>query len=67
MPVVRIEMLAGRSAEVKQALAAEVTNAVARHCQSDPAHIYVIFEDVPRQNWAVAGKLFAAPAPEAHG
>lgn len=62
MPIVRVEMLAGRSAELKQRLAAEMTTLVARLCQSDPAHIYVIFNDVQHQDWAVAGQVFARPA-----
>lgn len=62
MPIVRIEMLAGRSAELKQQLAAELTALVARRCGSDPAHVWVIFEDVQHHDWAVAGRVFAAPA-----
>ena len=61
MPIVRVEMLAGRSAELKQQLAAEMTTLVARLCQSDPAHVYVIFNDVQHQDWAVAGRVFAPP------
>jgi 4-oxalocrotonate tautomerase len=61
MPIVRIEMLAGRNPELKQRLAAEMTELVARLCNSDPAHIYVMFSDVQHQDWAVAGKVFAAP------
>lgn len=62
MPIVRIEMLAGRSPEIKQQLALEMTQTMARVCQCDPAHVYVMFSDVQHQDWAVAGQLFAAPA-----
>lgn len=65
MPIVRLEMLAGRSPELKQRLASEVTALVARLCQSDPEHVYVIFNDVQPQDWAVAGRLFAPPAADA--
>ncbi len=58
MPIVRIELLAGRPAEVKQALAAELTAVVARHLGNDPAHIYVIYTDVAHSDWAVAGRMF---------
>jgi 4-oxalocrotonate tautomerase len=61
MPIVRIEMLAGRSPELKQQLALEMTQTMARICQCDPAHVYVMFSDVQHQDWAVAGQLFAAP------
>ena len=62
MPIVRVEMLAGRSPEIKQQLALEMTQTMARVCQCDPAHVYVMFSDVQHQDWAVAGQLFAAPA-----
>lgn len=62
MPIVRIEMLAGRSAALKECLAVEITALVARLCHSDPAHIYVMFNDVRPQDWAVAGKVLPAPA-----
>ncbi len=62
MPIVRIEMLAGRGPEIKQQLALEMTQTMARVCQCDPAHVYVMFNDVQHQDWAVAGQLFAAPA-----
>ena len=62
MPIVRIEMLAGRSAELKQQLASEMTALVARLCNSDPAHIWVIFNDVQHHDWAVAGRVFTSPA-----
>ncbi len=62
MPIVRIEMLAGRTPLVKQALAAELTALVARHLGSDLAHIYVMFDDVAHCDWAVAGRVFDTPS-----
>lgn len=61
MPIVRVELLAGRPPEVKQALAAELTALVARHLGNDPAHVYVIFEDVAHHDWVVAGRVFDTP------
>jgi len=61
MPIVRIDMLAGRSHAVKQALAADLTTLVARHLGTEPGHIYVLFNDVSRQDWAVGGQLFDRP------
>jgi phenylpyruvate tautomerase PptA (4-oxalocrotonate tautomerase family) len=43
MPFVRIEMLSGRSTEQKTRLAVAITN--------------IVFVDVARDDWAVAGKL----------
>ena len=63
MPIVRIEMLAGRSAQTKQLIAQEMTQTMARLCQVDPAHIYVMFNDVRHEDWAVGGKVFPRPSP----
>jgi 4-oxalocrotonate tautomerase len=62
MPIIRVELLAGRPPEVKKALAAELTEVASRHLSSAPAHIYVIFNDVAHQDWAVAGRVFDTPA-----
>ena len=59
MPIVRIELLAGRSPEVKQNLAAELTDVVARHLGNDPAHVYVMFQDVAHGDWANAPTISA--------
>lgn len=62
MPIVRVDLLAGRPPAVKQALAAELTAVVARHLGSAPAHIYVMFNEVAHHDWAVAGRVFDNPA-----
>lgn len=61
MPIIRIEMLTGRSTQVKQELAQEMTQTLVRLCQCDPAHVYVMFSDVRHEDWAVAGRLFTPP------
>ena len=63
MPIIRVELLEGRSQAVKQSVASEITQVVARHLGSDPAHIFVIFSDVAKSDWAVAGEFFAPPVP----
>ncbi len=62
MPIVRIEMLPGRSQETKQRVAAEVTQVLARELGVAPAHIYVMFSEVPAADWAVGGGFLAAPS-----
>ncbi len=59
MPIVKIEMLAGRDVQTKQAIATEVTAVISKHLGNDPAHIYVMFDDVASEDWAVGGRLFA--------
>ncbi|WP_223497071.1 tautomerase family protein [Pseudomonas sp. A-RE-26] len=33
-----------------------------KHTGGDPKWVYVLFEDVPSSNWAVAGELFGGAA-----
>lgn len=63
MPVVRVSWFEGQSHEKKQAVAAEVTECLARNAGIDPDYVYVIFEDVKPSDWAGAGKLFADAPP----
>ncbi|TAL75674.1 MAG: 4-oxalocrotonate tautomerase family protein [Burkholderiaceae bacterium] len=55
MPVVTVELLAGRSQEAKNEIAKEVTATLAKHALADPEHVYVVFRDVRPGDWAVAG------------
>lgn len=59
MPIVTIAMLEGRNEETKQKIATEITALLAKELESEPEHIYVLFEDVPATNWAYKGKLFS--------
>jgi len=59
MPYVKIEMLEGRSAEQKAAIARIVTDALAQHGGARPDSVFVVFDDYPRDCWAVAGKLIS--------
>jgi 4-oxalocrotonate tautomerase len=58
MPVVNIQMFDGRD-EAKPAIAKAVTEAIATHAGVDPQYIYVIFNDVKVDNWAISGELFS--------
>ena len=56
MPFVTIAMFEGRTIEQKKQLAREITDAVMK--LGVPAEsVQVLIQDVPRQNWADAGKL----------
>lgn len=57
MPYVRIEITAGRTEDQKAELAAAVTEAMERIIGSKPASTFVVFEDVPAENWAIGGEL----------
>jgi 4-oxalocrotonate tautomerase len=57
MPIVRVELWAGRTHSQKQELARAITEAVCAIAETTPEATIVIFEDVDRSNWAQAGVL----------
>ena len=59
MPVIRVEMLAGRSVDQKRELVAVLTRETARIAKINPDSIFVVIEDVAKENWGVGGKLMA--------
>jgi 4-oxalocrotonate tautomerase len=61
MPIVRIELLPGRTDEVKQALADRITIAFQEVCGTNPAVVEVIFQTVEGRDWFVGGTSYAAP------
>ncbi|CAI3794518.1 MULTISPECIES: tautomerase family protein [unclassified Rheinheimera] len=66
MPVVNIQMFDGRD-HAKQAIAKEVTAAIAKHANVDPQYVYVIFNDVQTKDWAISGEIFAETLKAAAG
>jgi 4-oxalocrotonate tautomerase len=58
MPVVRVSWFEGKDHDQKAKVAAEITESIVRNTATDPAYIYVIFEDVKASDWAGAGKLY---------
>jgi|RhiMetdeSRZDD1v2_1073273.scaffolds.fasta_scaffold116213_2 4-oxalocrotonate tautomerase len=59
MPVIRIEMIAGRTEDQKQRIAELVTKAMIEGAGVKSEDTWVVFEDVPRGNWAVGGTLLS--------
>ena len=57
MPIVTVSMAAGRSKEQRADLAKAITDAVVTIAKTTPEATTVVFEDVPRENWAEAGVL----------
>jgi len=56
MPLVRVTLAEGRTPEQKQALARDITDAVVRHCGGHASHVYVLFDDVPPDEWLIGGE-----------
>ncbi|MGY2291248.1 tautomerase family protein [Pseudomonas sp. SDO528_S397] len=62
MPIVKIELFAGRSDEQKARLAEAITQQFVNELASDPAEVTVLFQDVPPSDWFVAGRSLGAPS-----
>jgi len=59
MPIIRVEMLSGRTREQKRELVKELTVAFNRTCGARPEDVTIVIADVEKENWATAGKLVA--------
>ncbi|ARP93010.1 2-hydroxymuconate tautomerase [Bordetella genomosp. 13] len=59
MPYIRIEILEGRTEDQKAAIAASVTQALVEHAGANPQSVFVVFQDVAPQDWAVGGTLIS--------
>ncbi|MCG2581373.1 MAG: 4-oxalocrotonate tautomerase family protein [Marinobacter sp.] len=56
MPIAQINIMEGRSDEQKEALIEEVTAAISRALDAPEQNIRVLIQEVPRQNWGIAGQ-----------
>jgi 4-oxalocrotonate tautomerase len=59
MPVIQVNLLEGRSRESKRAFAAEVTKSACECFRVGPEKVRVIFHEVSRGDWSVAGTLYS--------
>jgi 4-oxalocrotonate tautomerase len=57
MPVVTVEMWAGRTREQKRKLVRAITDAMVEHAGAKPTNLHVILQEVPKEDWALAGVL----------
>ncbi len=59
MPVVTVEWLEGRSAQQRSELAKSITQAFVDVAKVSKEQVWIVFRDVPRSHWAMAGGLLA--------
>ena len=57
MPYVKIELLKGRTRQQKAAVAEAVTQALVNLAASRAEDVHVVFTDVEKGDWAIAGRL----------
>jgi 4-oxalocrotonate tautomerase len=59
MPVVTIQMAAGRSLEQKRRVAEEITTTLVSVLKVDPADVTILVNELPRESIAKAGRLLS--------
>ncbi|HSY29726.1 MAG TPA: 4-oxalocrotonate tautomerase [Burkholderiaceae bacterium] len=61
MPTINVQMFDGRSAEQKRAFVKAVTEAACSTLACSADSVDIIIQEVKRENWATAGKLWSEP------
>ena len=64
MPIIKVEILAGRSREQKRELAEVLTKETARIIKVNESSIFVVIDEVTKENWAVGGELLIDKYPD---
>jgi len=57
MPVITVEWLEGRTPQQKAQLADAITRAFVDVVQVSKEQVWIVFRDVRRADWAMAGRL----------
>ena len=57
MPVVNVYMWSGRTEEQKRKLAQGITEVFQSAAGVPPEAMHIIFQDIQKSDWAIAGKL----------
>jgi len=64
MPIVKVEMFEGRSKEQKAKLSQALTDAVVDVTGASPEAVWVVIDDVKKDNWAFGGQLASDKFPD---
>lgn len=59
MPMVRIEMMAGRTEGQKRDMVERVTSVLVETIDARPESVQIVIDEVAATHWAVAGELVA--------
>jgi 4-oxalocrotonate tautomerase len=57
MPLITIEMYAGRDIETKKKLIKDVTEVVAKDVNCPKEAVIILIRDMPKENWAIGGEV----------
>ncbi|MEM4990469.1 4-oxalocrotonate tautomerase [Collimonas sp. H4R21] len=59
MPTFNVQLFEGRSAEQKRAFVKAITEVTCQTLECGPESVDIIIQEVKRENWATAGKLWS--------
>ncbi|WP_407890908.1 2-hydroxymuconate tautomerase [Lacticaseibacillus sp. N501-2] len=59
MPLVHIDLIAGRSREQLRQMCADVTEAIAKNTGAPKEHIHIVLNEMATEHYAVGGVLKA--------
>ncbi len=60
MPYVNIRIAGSLTREQREKIAAEITDILERIAHKPKSYTYIAFDELPEENWAIAGKLLDA-------
>jgi 4-oxalocrotonate tautomerase len=60
MPYVNIRIAGSLSRAQKKQIAQEITDTLERVAHKPKSYTYIAFDELPDENWAIAGKLLDA-------
>ena len=55
MPIIKIDLWAGRNDELKEKLISNITKTVCDTLGCPPEAVEVVITDIPKSNWGIAG------------
>jgi 4-oxalocrotonate tautomerase len=59
VPEIIVELAEGRTIDQKRQIVREITDTIARVCDTDPEHVVVIIHENPKTDKAKGGVLFS--------
>jgi len=59
MPTFNVQLFEGRSVEQKRAFVKAITEVTCRTLECGPESVDIIIQEVKREDWATAGKLWS--------
>ena len=64
MPIIRVEMFAGRTEQQKRVLVTKLTNALVNAAGGTPESVNVVITDVNKSDWGSGGELCSDKFPD---